>query len=189
MPDGPTNGAADGGRHGLPGGTARAHEQPVASARPTPGIPRIAGPAITTAVCDNAHRANAGLRHAEPVPAGSIHGPERSAASDRGAASRPPGTPAPAEPDVTRWRAGVVEVQCAGVRAKRTATGGSDPPALLPWSWRRSDSFKRRCAVIVRWPRSDGWSSSRERRCAFQARSDPSGVGAAAPIAAPMSRD
>src|SRR3954453_17434194 len=44
---------------------------------------------------------------------------------------------------VARWRAGVVEVEWPGVRAERTATGGSDPPALLPWSWRRSDSFKR----------------------------------------------
>ena len=39
MPDGPTIGAADGGRHGLPGDAARAHELPVASARLPTGSP------------------------------------------------------------------------------------------------------------------------------------------------------
>src|SRR3954451_22808120 len=55
MPDGPTIGAADGGRHGLPGGTATAHEPAAASARLTDGVPRLAGPAITQ-LCATAHR-------------------------------------------------------------------------------------------------------------------------------------
>src|SRR3954454_5936047 len=55
MPDGPRIGAADGGRHGLPGGTATAHEPAAASARLADGVPRLAGPAITQ-LCATAHR-------------------------------------------------------------------------------------------------------------------------------------
>src|SRR3954452_25115026 len=55
MPDGPRIVAADGGRHGLPGGTARAHEPPAASARLTGWCRRLAGPAITQ-LCATAHR-------------------------------------------------------------------------------------------------------------------------------------
>jgi hypothetical protein len=69
MPDGPTIGAAEGGRHGLPGGAARAHELPVASARLTYGVP---GPPVRQSprLCATAHRGQvARLRHADPVSA------------------------------------------------------------------------------------------------------------------------
>jgi hypothetical protein len=69
MPDGPTIGAADGGRHGLPGGTARAHEQPVASARPTDGVPGSPVRQSPRLCANSAQTASAGLRHADPVPA------------------------------------------------------------------------------------------------------------------------
>src|SRR4051812_14667456 len=72
MPDGPRIGAADGGRHGLPGGTARAHEPPLASARLTDGVPRIAGPAITPVVCDSAQRASAWFAACRPGIRGAL---------------------------------------------------------------------------------------------------------------------
>ena len=75
---------------------------------------------------------------------------------------------------VARRRSSVVEVQCAGVRAERTATGGSEPPVLLPWSGGgRTLSSAPVCTRAYGLSRSDGVSSSRERRYAFQARRGP----------------